>query len=53
MTNLILAVSIPEEILPISYGGSLSAWIKPNGVVRPITAGNTLERLAINVALEP
>ena len=50
--NLVLEGGVPDEILPIFYGGSLCALTKPNGGVRPIAAGNTLRRLAVKVASE-
>ena len=53
LINLVLEGGVPDEILPIFYGGSLCALTKPNGGVRPIAAGNTLRRLAVKVASEP
>ena len=51
--NLILEGDVPEFVVPLFYGASVSALNKKGGGIRPIAVGSTLRRLAVKVGAEP
>lgn len=49
LANSMLSGSVPLELSPLIYGGSLTALLKEDGGLRPIAAGNTLRKLVAKV----
>ncbi|MEM7284532.1 MAG: reverse transcriptase domain-containing protein [Pseudomonadota bacterium] len=45
LATVMLHGKLPKFILPTIYGASLSAFLKPNGGIRPIACGFTLRRV--------
>ena len=49
LCNLMLEGLVPPSILPILYGGSLCAFTKKDGGIRPIAVGNTFRRITAKI----
>lgn len=50
LVNIILSGSVPELVLPVLAGASLTAFNKKDGGIRPIAVGDTLRRLSAKCA---
>lgn len=51
LCSMVIRGQLPDFILPMFYGASLTAFLKKSGGIRPIACGLTLRRLACKIAV--